>query len=42
VASYLALCLMVAAAVLLVLYLLGAALPGTLHGFRVALGLRRS
>ena len=42
VVSYLVLCVMVAVAVLLVLYLLGAAMPGTLHGFRAALGLRPS
>jgi hypothetical protein len=42
VTSYIALCLLVAAALLLVLYLLGPSLPGNLHAFRGALGMRSS
>ncbi|MHB1501491.1 MAG: hypothetical protein ACYCYK_10075 [Candidatus Dormibacteria bacterium] len=41
-ASYIALCVLVAMAVLVTIYLLGMTLPGNLQGFRVALGMRPS
>ena len=41
-ASYVALCLLVAMAVLVIIYLLGLTLPGNLQGFRGALGMRPS